>query len=238
MRATVPRMKQPESVLPLAPLRRAESLAEKVYRSVHQKIASGAIDPARKLTETQLATLLGVSRTPVREALARLRREGLLDPAARKAVVSTLTRADIEEIMEVRQLMEPYVAARAAERATPEGVQRLEAALAEEERTLELKSPQRFSMANHVFRQELMRLAGNGRLAEAAARYDAQIQALRRATLTQLEHRRTVLRHHRALVAAIRAGEQGKAESAMRGLMRAASDTMLALASDRPGSRR
>ncbi|HSV78678.1 MAG TPA: GntR family transcriptional regulator [Ramlibacter sp.] len=214
-----------------------ESLADKVYHSVHQKIASGAIDPARKLTETELATLLGVSRTPVREALARLRREGLLDPTARKAVVSTLTSADIEEIMEVRQLMEPYVAGRAAERATPAGVARLEQALQEEERTEPLKQPRQFFIANHVFRQELLALAGNGRLAEAASRYDAQIQALRRATLTQPEHRKTVLKHHRALVAAIRAGDGVRAESTMRALMGAASDTMLALASSRRGRR-
>jgi GntR family transcriptional regulator, rspAB operon transcriptional repressor len=230
------RMKPTESAaLPLAPLRRAESLSEMVYQSVHQKIASGAIDPARKLTETELATLLGVSRTPVREALARLRREGLLDPSARKAVVASLTSADIEEIMEVRQLVDPYIAARAAERATPEGVARLEAALQEEERAAPIKSARQFSMANHAFRQELLALAGNARLAEAASRYDAQIQALRRATLNQPEHRRTVLKHHRALLAAIRSGDGERAEGAMRTLLRAAGDATLALASGRRG---
>ncbi|MBA2963279.1 MULTISPECIES: GntR family transcriptional regulator [Ramlibacter] len=227
-------MKQPDP--PLAPLRRGEPLSEKVYRAVHQKIASGALDPAQKLTETQLATLLGVSRTPVREALARLRREGLVDSGARR-VVSTLTRADIEEIMEVRLLMEPYIAARAADRATPAGVQQLEAALADEERALPLKSPQKFSIANHAFRQGLMRLAGNGRLAEAASRYDASIQALRRATLARPEHRATVVKHHRALVEAIRAGAHEQAEAQMRQLMREASDCMLGLAPARRRSR-
>lgn len=228
-------MKQPEPPVPLVSLRRAEPLAEKVYRAVHQKIASGALDPSFKLTETQLATLLGVSRTPVREALARLRREGLVDPTARRAVVAALTRGDIEEIMEVRMLMEPYIAARAADRATPAGVQRLEAALADEERALLLKSPQKFSIANHVFRQELMRLAGNARLAEVASRYDAPIHVLRRATLAQPRHRAIVLTHHRALVEAIRAGEHERAECLMRLLMQEASDCMLGLA---PAKRR
>lgn len=223
-------MKTPETAPALAPLRRSQSLSEKVYRAVHRKIASGELDPAHRLTETQLATLLGVSRTPVREALARLRREGLVDPAARKAVVSSLSRSDIEEIMELRLLMEPAIAARAAERATPDGVQALEAALAEEEAALPFKSTQKFSMANHHFRQALMRLAGNARLAEAASRYDHQIQALRRATLLEADHRKTVLRQHRTLLAAIRAGQPDRAESAMRSLMREAREAMLQLA--------
>jgi DNA-binding GntR family transcriptional regulator len=223
---------------PLAPLRRSQPLSEKVYRAVHSKIASGELDPARKLTETQLATLLGVSRTPVREALARLRREGLVhDRATGAAPAARLTRADIEEIMEVRLLMEPYTAARAAERATPEGVDRLEAVLAAEEAALPFKSPQKFSMANHLFRQELLRLGGNARLAEAASRYDAQIQALRRATLLQPEHRKTVLKNHRALVAAIRAGSPDRAEAVVRSLMREAREAMLQLAAPRKRSR-
>ena len=223
------------AALPLAPLRRADTLPEKIYQSLHEKIASGEIDPAQRLTEMQLAALLGVSRTPVREALARLRREGLLDPLPRKD--AALARHDIEEVMEVRRLIEPYAAARAAERATPDGVALLQAALEQEERAFPLKSPQKFAMANHAFRQQLLALAANGRLAESASRYDAQIQALRRATLEQPAHRRIVLEHHRVLVAAVRAGDPQRAGQAMADLMREATATMLALG-DNPRRKR
>lgn len=230
------RMKpQASPPLPPAPARRSESLADKVYWSVHQKIASGALDPSGKITETQMATWLGVSRTPVREALARLRREGLLDPTRRMARLARLDRADIQEIMELRLLMEPYIAGRAAERATPGALAGLERALREEERTLERRSAQMFIMANHAFRQELLGLGGNGRLAEVAARYDAQVQALRRATLTRVENRRTVLEHHRSLLKAIRAGDRKAAEAAMRALIEAASAATLALVTDGGG---
>lgn len=225
-------MNPPAPPPPLGPLSRPKSLPETIYESVHRKIAEGAIDPARRLTETELARLLGVSRTPVRIALERLRREGLIDASPRRQAVDALLRQDIAEIMELRELVEPYLAARAAERATPGGVQALEVALQEEEKAYPLKSPQKFSMANHRFRQELMRLAGNVRLAESASRYDAQIQVLRRATLEQPRHREVVLAHHRRLVDCVRRGDGEQAESTMRSLMREAGRAMLALSAD------
>lgn len=222
----------------LAPLKRAEPLPDRIYRSVHEKIASGALDPTTRLTETRLAHLLGVSRTPVREALARLRREGLLAPTPRGAVMAALTRADLEEIMELRLLIEPFVAARAAERATPQDVAALEAALAQEVQALPARSPQAFAMANHRFRLALMQAAGNGRLAETASRYDAQIQALRRATLASRENRDIVVREHRRLVKAVRAGDRHEAEAAMRALMGEAQAFMLAQATPEAGASR
>ena len=75
------------------------------------------------------------------------------------------------------------------------------------------------------------------RLAEAASRYDVQIQALRRTSLLQPDHRKTVLKNHRALVAGIRSGNPDRAEAAMRTLMREAREAMLLLAATRKRSR-
>ena len=75
-------MKSASAERPFSRLQRADPLREQVYRSLHEKLKRGEIDPEARLTETQLAAMLGVSRTPVREALARLRQEGLLPQGA------------------------------------------------------------------------------------------------------------------------------------------------------------
>lgn len=217
---------------------RPSRLSEQVYQQVHQRIASGSLDPARRLTETWLATTLGVSRTPVREALVRLRREGLLEGSPRPPVLASLTPADLEEIMEVRMLVEPYIAARVAERVDPVGVARLEAALAREAEAAPLRSVQAFAMANHDFRVCLLELAGNARLAETASRYDRQIQALRRLTLKERANRNAVLEGHRTILSAIARGDPSAAEFGMRALMLSARDAILFISNSKRPTRR
>lgn len=203
---------------------RRRRLAEQVYRQVHERIASGELDPARKLTETGLATLLGVSRTPVREALVRLRREGLLDLPAGPGARVSLGLDDLAEIMEIRLLVEPYIAARAASVSGAQGAARLQQTLDREVHALPLRSVREFAMANHDFRVCLFALAGNGRLAETASRYDSQLQFLRRLTLSGRPNRERVVAGHREIVAAVAAGDAQRAEAAMRALLLSARD--------------
>jgi DNA-binding GntR family transcriptional regulator len=148
-------------------------------------------------------------------------------------VIASLTRADLEEIMEVRDLVDPYVAQRAAERADPAGVERLRDALEREERAVPMRSSQKFAMANHDFRVALLSLAANSRLSQTASRYDSQLQALRRATLEKRANRETVVRHHHQLVDAVARGDAAAAGTAMRTLMVHASAAILALGTSR-----
>jgi len=219
----------------IAPLARPESLCDQVYQTLYAMVSRGEIDPGSRLTETRLAAQLGVSRTPVREALARLRQEGLLDLSPRGAALSPLSREDVEEIMEMRLLLEPHIAARAASRlpAGAAGVQRLAPLRAAFERETAAASGsragERFAAANRDFRAALVALAGNRRLAETARRFDSQLQALRHATLNDARNRAIVLRHHRALAAAVSRRDAAGAERVMRELMQAARLGALAL---------
>lgn len=212
-----------------------DSLPERIYRQVHELVANGKLDPATKLTETQLATMLGVSRTPLREALTRLRYEGLISSGG-GAAVATLTRKDLEDIMELRLLIEPYLARRAAELATPEGVAALRAVVARERQALGhgatmLKD---FVMANHEFRILLTELADNRKLAEATSRHDSQIHALRRATLERKAYREVVVTSHEALVQACADHDAESAEQLQRSLLLQARTAILALAPTAP----
>ena len=102
--------------------------AHKAYSLVKERILSGEYPPAMRITEQEIADASGVSRTPVREALQRLQSEGLVRVAANQgAVVVDWNDDDATDVFELRALLEPYGAARAATRIDAAGIQRLRA---------------------------------------------------------------------------------------------------------------
>lgn len=94
-------------------------LVDRVYAMIREAIDSGALKPGERLVQDRLADMLKVSRSPIREAVVRLERDGYvrLEPY-RGAVVNDLTLEEMLQIYEVRERLEPFAAARAAERAT------------------------------------------------------------------------------------------------------------------------
>jgi DNA-binding GntR family transcriptional regulator len=112
----------------LAPIGRGESLSEKVYRRLRGALVGGRLAPGQKLVHRMFAKELGVSPTPVRDALLRLVSEGALELDARGiAWVPRLAPDRYAEIMELRTELEGRAAARAAELATPDDVADLRA---------------------------------------------------------------------------------------------------------------
>lgn len=112
----------------LPPVDRDETLAEKVYRRLRGALVGGRLMPGQKLVHRQLAAELGVSPTPVREALLRLVSEGALDLDARGiSWVPRLSPDRYAEIMDLRVELEGRAAARAALLATPEEIATLRA---------------------------------------------------------------------------------------------------------------
>ena len=91
----------------IKPVDRPVALGDQVYRALRGLLRDGQVRPGQRLQEAAVAAQLQVSRTPVREALARLASEGLVAPEGRSFVVPLLADADIEDIYEVRCLLEP-----------------------------------------------------------------------------------------------------------------------------------
>jgi len=88
---------------------------------IRQAIVDGRVPPGHRLKEEELAQQLGISRTPVREALLVLQSEGLVEAAPnRGATVRAYDTADLEEMYELRALLEGHAAGRAASRVTPD----------------------------------------------------------------------------------------------------------------------
>lgn len=96
-----------------------KNIDQQIYKIIAEQIISGAMEPGTRLTEKEITSLLGVSRTPVREALKALSRDGLIELVPHKcALVRKLSPMDIAEIFEVRAVLEG-LAARLATKHVP-----------------------------------------------------------------------------------------------------------------------
>lgn len=109
----------------MKPIEQDTSLADVAYRRISEALLSGALEPGSRLVMDQLAEQLGISRTPVRDALARLKREGMVQPTGRRGfVVRTLTAEDTVNLYEAREAVEGFAARRVAELG-PEAIARV-----------------------------------------------------------------------------------------------------------------
>lgn len=112
--------------VPEAPIHFATK-AEAVYGEIRRRILTGMIEPAAPINQDALAPELGVSVTPVREAIRRLEAEGLVQFQAHKTVIVTpLSRDELRELYDIRLQLDPYAASLAATRATEEDLDEIE----------------------------------------------------------------------------------------------------------------
>ena len=92
-------------------------LRDVVFQNLRQAILKGELEPGERLMEIHLAKRLGVSRTPIREAIRKLELEGLVDMVPRRgAVVASITRKDMRDVLEVRRTLEMLAVEVACER--------------------------------------------------------------------------------------------------------------------------
>lgn len=102
-------------------------LRDVVFNTLRRAILKGELKPGERLMEIALADKLGVSRTPIREAIRKLELEGLVVMAPRKgAKVASITERDLNDVLEVRKGMEVLAISLACERITKEEMEHLE----------------------------------------------------------------------------------------------------------------
>ena len=101
------------------------SLADQIFERLENDIIQGTYPRGEILTELRLAEELGVSRTPIREALRRLEQERLIESAGKGSVVLGITETDLLDIMTIRERVEGVAAYYAAQNITPEGIKEL-----------------------------------------------------------------------------------------------------------------
>ncbi len=193
------------------------SVVDQVYDAIRERIASGALVRGARIHQEDLADELGVSRTPVREALRRLAAEGLVEMRTnRGARVADVGPAAMRAAYEARLVVEPGAARLAAKRQLEEPLARMRAALGAQRRSA--RSIERSFEANRAFHLSLVAASGNEFLTQLAQRlwvarigaaiYERQIEAQERMQLDVAEHEQ--------ILAAIEAGDGRGAESLTR----------------------
>ncbi|MBE7524072.1 MAG: GntR family transcriptional regulator [Burkholderiales bacterium] len=207
----------------LKPVDRPEGLGDQVYRTLREYLGSHVIVPGQRLQEAPLALSLGVSRTPVREALARLESEGLIAADGRSFVVPVLDDADVDEIYDLRGLLEPAALSRVAASApTARALAPVASALKSAEAAERDGDAEAFIEANARFHASWHALVANRRLLRAIALSSGHVRYLRVLTLNDATARKAALAGMRAIVAALRKGDAGRATEVMREHLRVA----------------
>ena len=193
------------------------SVVDQVYMAIRERISSGSLPRGARVHQEDLAEELGVSRTPVREALRRLAAEGLVEMRTnRGARVADVDQIGMRSSYEARTVIEPGAARLAAGRRPAQPLARMRAAVAAQRRSL--RSVQRSFEANREFHLALAEASGNEFLVQFAERlwvarigetiYERQVETQERMLLD--------VREHELIVEAIEAGDGRRAESLVR----------------------
>lgn len=198
-------------------LERHQPLGDRVYSTLREYLRVGRLPHGQALQEASLAAQLGVSRTPVREALARLASEGLVVAEGRSFTVPSLTMADIEEIYALRFLLEPEALREIADsKPDRKALARLRAGLDGMAAAHEAGDGAAFMEANYRYRDAWTALVPNKRLVRAIHLYADHVRYLRAFTLDDPAVRTVVLKGLRRLSLALAAGDGEAAAQAMR----------------------
>ncbi len=186
---------------------------ERAYHELKFRILEGRLPPGTTLLETEVASLLSLSRTPVREALIRLEEEGLVDVRPRHGItVKALSVDEIEHIYQVFSALEVKAAQLTARRGiSGADRERLDGILTQMERASMRGDIEGWSELDDEFHSELVGLCGNPRLQSMLRQlWDLQYHARR--AITKLRPPPIVSdREHRAILAAISAGDEEEA---------------------------
>ena len=200
----------------IKPLERPAGLADRVYYQLRDNIGSHQIRPGERLQEVSLAAQLGVSRTPVREALARLESEGMIVVEGRGFVVPELTDADIEEIYQLRFLLEPAAARIAvAEVSSPTDLASMSSAVDDSVAAEKNGDFRAFLEANSRFHNAWRALVPNRRMSKLLDQYVGHVRFLRVLTLGDPGARKAALAGMKAIHAAFRKRDAEAAATAM-----------------------
>ena len=202
------------------PLVSQESLKRKAYAALKDVIA--AMDVYRshediRLDERRLALQFGISRTPVREAMAQLEREGFVRAIPRRGVyVVRKTRREVIEMITAWAALESMAARLITTTASDAEIATLRAMFATfEDGQLQAKLDE-YSEVNIEFHQTIIRMSGNGVLIELAANLFTHMRMIRRKTIGERDRATRSIRDHMSIIEALEARETQRAEELVR----------------------
>lgn len=190
-------------------------LRDQVYQQIREELQSEQLKPGQRLVELDLAGRYGVSRTPIREALLQLSREGLLAPHDRGYIVPLDTQKDVVDRLEVRRLLDCRLVRHAAVDATEEEVKALTRIFNRARTAHETARAKLFIEAHNQFRATVRAMCRNQLLGRCAGMVDDVFQMMRNQIHQSPENRAVTLACDEKLLAAIQNRDADAAEAAM-----------------------
>lgn len=194
-----------------------QSLREQVANTLRQAIISGIIKPGERLSEIEVATILKVSRTPVREAFRQLESEGLINTIPRIGTfVSRISLKDIDEIYSVRSVLEGLAVYLAAKNISQEKNNQLLKILHEMRLAHENGDSEKYINLSKKFHGTLIEISENSKLINIYRTLENQIGTFRKITLSQQTRVNKSLKEHEDIISTIISGRAEKAEKLIR----------------------
>lgn len=196
-------------------LHRSAPLYQQVYELLRRKILNGEYAPGESVQESRTAEMLKVSRTPVREALQQLEREGLLVTQGSERAVANLTREEFVDLYTCRAALERIVAERSARLATPSDIEIMAAAVDEARAASGAGDHAGVIAANTRFHDRMIESARMPPLLQLMSTIRGQILLARRHLLSDTAVEVAICDEHAALLEAIREGNASDARERM-----------------------
>lgn len=192
------------------------SLAQQVFERLEHEILVGTYARGAILTEATLSENLGVSRTPIREALGRLEQEHLVESTGKGIRVLGVTTEDLEDIYQIRLEIEPIAAGRVAERITEEELEQLKETLELQEFYLQKKDAERLKAMDSSFHEQLYRYCGSAVYYDVLMPLHTKVQKFRKASIQRSGRAEQSVKEHRQIFEAIALRDAKAAEAAIR----------------------
>ncbi|MBV9522920.1 MAG: GntR family transcriptional regulator [Alphaproteobacteria bacterium] len=206
--------------LEMKPLDTSASFRNQAYAAIKEAITGADIygQPEEiRLDERQLSQALGVSRTPVREAMTLLEQEGFLRTLPRRGVfIIRKTRREMVEMIQVWAALESMAARLVTKRAADAEIGTLRAMMAEFENTRPDQHMDEYSDANIAFHQAIIKMSGCALIGDITENLFVHVRAIRRATISQDDRASRSIVDHMKIIEALEARDTERAERLVR----------------------
>lgn len=187
-------------------------LRDVVFKTLRRGILTGELKPGERLMEIHLANRLGVSRTPIREAIRKLELEGLVTMVPRRgAEVANITEKNLKDVLEVRQALESLAIELACERISEEAKDSLKEKLDQVESAVRTGDTGAIASADVAFHDAIVEASGNARLIQLVSNLGEQMYRYRFEYIKDVSKHSQIMSEHRIMYESIMEKNKEKA---------------------------
>ena len=191
------------------------SLADQVFDQLETDVLTGKYQRGEILTESKLSAQMGVSRTPIREALRRLEQEHLIEESGKGSIVLGITEKDVEDIFLIRKNIECLAASMAAQNRTNEQLKELLHAVELQEFYYQKHDADRIKYMDNQFHNLIYKSSGSSVFFDVLVPLHKKVQKFRKASVESKSRAESSVNEHKAIYEAVKNGDAAKAGELM-----------------------